>query len=434
MSVVEDAPLILAEAADDGFTVAAQADTDVEFARERLLDGWDQEMITRARVMVVGAGALGNEALKNLALLGFRNLFIIDMDTIARSNLSRSVLFTRADQGHDKAAAAARRTRRLCLTAAPRVRHFSGDLTTELGSGVYRRMDVALGCLDNVAARLATDAGCWLFGVPWIEGGMAGYQGNVTVFVPQDGPCYRCTLSAADRANERQRYSCDQRRQRYALANQIPAVQTVSSIIAATQVQEALRVLQGRREPRSIFYDGRTNHMAQSSMGSLPDHPMHHPTLVNRPIREARRLSHETPLADALRVLGEELETDAPAIQLDQQFISEAVCAHCGHTEPVLRPLWRIWADEYGRCPQCGSGTALPADGWGAAGIGRVEDLAIRFVPHRTVGADSPAPLLALTLGQLGIPPLHVIQVRAAGVTHYVELTGDLAAVLGRWG
>src|SRR3954470_1985411 len=188
-------------------------------------------------------------------------------------------------------------------------------------------MDAVLGCLDNVAARLATDAGCWLFGVPWVEGGMAGYSGNVTVFVPIEGPCYRCTLSESDKANERQRFSCDQRKQRYAMSNQIPAVQTVSSVIAATQVQEVLKLLQGERETKSIFYNGRTNQMEQSRMGVLPNHALHHPTLVGRTVHEVRGLSHETPLRETLAQLQKRFGGCEVVIKLDQPFISEAVCA-----------------------------------------------------------------------------------------------------------
>ena len=425
-TAVAEPPAANAGGGDDSdFAMTTAQDTDVEFARERLLDGWDQDMISQARVMIVGAGALGNEALKNLALLGFRNLFIIDMDTISRSNLSRSVLFSRADQGKGKAEAAGRSTRRLALSKNVHIRQFTGDLTLDLGSGVYRRMDVVLGCLDNVAARIATDAGCWLFGVPWVEGGMAGYNGNVTIFTPVDGPCYLCTLSEADRANERQRFSCDQRKQRYAMSNQIAAVQTVSSIIAATQVQEAIKLLQGKREPRSIFYDAVNNRMEQSTMSAVAKHPLHHPTLINRKIHEERRLSHTTPLREALAILGETLGAEA-TIRLDHAFVSDSVCTNCGHTEPVLRSLPRIWADEYQSCPSCGSTSSGNA--------ARIEDLAIRFTTAREAGPSSPDQFQDLTLGQLGLPALHVIQVRAGGATHYVELTGDLAAVLGRWG
>lgn len=401
-------------------------DTDVEFARESLLDGWDQAMIAGARVMVVGAGALGNEVLKNLALLGFRRLFIVDMDEIARSNLSRSVLFQRADQGAGKAATAARRVRRLCLARRPQVYSFAGDLTFALGSGVYRRMDIVFGCLDNVAARLATDEGCWLFGVPWVEGGMAGYHGNVTVFVPPDGPCYVCTRSAEDYAQESRRYSCDQRLRRAALSQQIPAVQTVSAIIAATQVQEALKVLQGQRTPRTIMYDGRSNQMREITMhppaahGTLP----HHPSLVNHPIREIRRLSHDTPLADAVQILREEMAGQEPIIELRFALVVELVCNQCAYQEWILRRREQIWAEEYQACPRCGSeaGGAHPAT-----------DTGLRLVITGQLSAASPPAVQMRTLGQLGVPALHILEVRAGGATHYVELTGDLPHVLGRW-
>src|SRR4051812_22952215 len=77
------------------------------FSRFRLIQWWDQEKIGSARVLVVGAGALGNEILKNLALLGFRNVIVVDLDKIELSNLSRSVLYRESDIGKYKADAAA---------------------------------------------------------------------------------------------------------------------------------------------------------------------------------------------------------------------------------------------------------------------------------------------------------------------------------------
>lgn len=69
------------------------------FARFRLIGWWDQQRLSAAKVLVVGAGALGNEIVKNLALLGVGNLLIADLDRIENSNLSRSVLYRAADQG-----------------------------------------------------------------------------------------------------------------------------------------------------------------------------------------------------------------------------------------------------------------------------------------------------------------------------------------------
>src|SRR5215470_12133353 len=77
------------------------------FSRFRLLHWWDQQRIRDARILVVGAGALGNEILKNLALLGFQRVVVVDADRIELSNLSRSVLYRSADVGRMKAATAA---------------------------------------------------------------------------------------------------------------------------------------------------------------------------------------------------------------------------------------------------------------------------------------------------------------------------------------
>ena len=68
------------------------------YSRFRLIAWWDQEKLARSRFLVVGAGALGNEVLKNLALLGVGYIHVVDFDRIEESNLTRSVLFRRRQQ------------------------------------------------------------------------------------------------------------------------------------------------------------------------------------------------------------------------------------------------------------------------------------------------------------------------------------------------
>jgi len=74
------------------------ADREDRFHRFSLIGWWDQQKLKAAKVLVIGAGALGNEIVKNLALLGVGNVLIADMDRIENSNLSRSVLFSRRRQ------------------------------------------------------------------------------------------------------------------------------------------------------------------------------------------------------------------------------------------------------------------------------------------------------------------------------------------------
>ena len=114
---------------------------------------WQQEVVRNATVMVVGAGALGNEVLKNLALMGIGNLLIVDFDTIEDANLSRSVLFREGDRGRPKAEVAAEAVKR--LNPDVNVKAWYGDINYEMGLGVFRHIDVVIGCLDNREARLS---------------------------------------------------------------------------------------------------------------------------------------------------------------------------------------------------------------------------------------------------------------------------------------
>ena len=131
-------------------------ETDGRFSRFGLIGWWDQQLLSRARVLVIGAGALGNEILKNLALLGVGNVLVADLDKIENSNLSRSILYREADCGQSKAEVAARRVRE--IYPGIRSQAFHGNVVYDLGLGVYRWADVVIGGLDNREARVAIDS------------------------------------------------------------------------------------------------------------------------------------------------------------------------------------------------------------------------------------------------------------------------------------
>src|SRR6187200_249821 len=93
--------------------IRVSLDDDDRFGRFRLIGWWDQGRLSRAKILVIGAGALGNEIIKNLCLLGVGNILIADMDRIENSNLSRSVLYRASDNGKLKATVAAEAAREL---------------------------------------------------------------------------------------------------------------------------------------------------------------------------------------------------------------------------------------------------------------------------------------------------------------------------------
>src|SRR4051812_45338895 len=134
------------------------SEQDDRFHRFRLIRWWDQQKLARAKVLVIGAGALGNEILKNLALLGIGNVLVVDLDNVENSNLSRSVLFRAKDNGTPKAAAAARAARE--IYPDQRIHALSANAVYDLGMGAYRWADVVMGGLDNREARLSINRAC----------------------------------------------------------------------------------------------------------------------------------------------------------------------------------------------------------------------------------------------------------------------------------
>ncbi|MDP7016576.1 MAG: ThiF family adenylyltransferase, partial [Pirellulaceae bacterium] len=171
-------------------------DDDDRYSRLRLIAWWDQERLAKSKILVVGAGALGNEVLKNLALLGIGHIYIVDFDEIEESNLTRSVLFRSRDRGRPKAEAAAAALKD--LNPDTQVRSMRANIMTEVGLGLFKEVDVVIGCLDNREARLWVNRSCWKVNTPWIDGGIQEINGVAKVFQPPDGACYECAMTETD--------------------------------------------------------------------------------------------------------------------------------------------------------------------------------------------------------------------------------------------
>lgn len=216
---------------------------DDRFDRLRRISWWNQDLMSAAKVLVIGAGALGNEVLKNLALLGAGNVFIADLDSIEPSNLSRSILFRERDSGRPKAQVAAEAIRDVYPGIC--VNWFQGDVIYDLGLGVFQWADVVIGGLDNREARLWINRYCWKTNTPFIDGATEILQGVVRVFVPPDGACYECTMSRADWDVLEERRGCAGMRPEGLPAVRVPTTPVTASIIAAIQCQEAIKILHG---------------------------------------------------------------------------------------------------------------------------------------------------------------------------------------------
>ncbi len=182
--------------------------------------------------------------MKNLALLGLGTTYLIDLDVVEPSNLSRSVLFREEDGGQSQG----RGGRAAGARAQPRDHRSSrlhGDVITDLGLGLFADVDLVIGCLDNREARLWVNRQCWKTGTPWIDAGIQEIQGVVKVFVPPDSACYECAMTERDYQLLNLRYSCPLLTRDQISAGKVPTAPTIASMMAALQVQEALKLLHG---------------------------------------------------------------------------------------------------------------------------------------------------------------------------------------------
>ena len=253
------------------------SDGDGRFARFELMAWWDQRRLSAAKILLIGAGALGNEILKNLALLGVGNVFVADLDVVETSNLSRSVLFREEDCGRPKSQVATQRA--AAIYPDIRLQPFQGNIVYELGLGVYRWADVILGALDNREARVAINRAAARAGKIWIDGAIERLDGVARVFDPACGPCYECTMNEIDWKMLEARRSCSLLSRDELVQGKVPTTPTTASIIAGIQCQEAVKLIHGLETlaGRGFVFEGMSHQSHVVAYTRKEDCPAHDP-------------------------------------------------------------------------------------------------------------------------------------------------------------
>jgi molybdopterin/thiamine biosynthesis adenylyltransferase len=251
------------------------ADDDVYDRSKRI--GWlDLDEVASARVLVIGAGALGNEVAKDLALSGFKKMTIVDMDHVVGSNLNRCLFFSREDasEKRKKAVVVAEGIEKLCEDAVPEP--IVGKIQ-DLPAKRFRDYSIVLGCLDNVDARIHANSHAYASGSIYIDGGMDGMIGKVMVSRPPSGACLQCGMNRSHAKVASLRFSCtgnDVVFHEPKLAAEI----TTTSIISAVMVREALKVASGRSDmllKNTFYYDGQRNISEELEVSLDPECPVH---------------------------------------------------------------------------------------------------------------------------------------------------------------
>ena len=382
-------------------TLSAQED---RFHRFSLIRWWDQRKLAAARVLVIGAGALGNEIVKNLALLGIGNVLIADMDRIENSNLSRSILYRASDSGRYKAEVAAE----AAVSIYPEIRahSFVGNVVYDLGVGVFRWADVVIGGLDNREARLAINRACWKTNRPWIDGAIEQIQGTARVFAP-DGPCYECTMSQTDWKLLQSRRSCNLLSRPEMEGGKTPTTPTISSIIAGVQCQEAVKLLHGLPTiaGRGWVFEGLSTEAYPVQYQRKSD-CYSHETLSEIVSLEA---SAETMTVGALLAEARQRLGPQAHLELCRDVLEKLICPSCGREERLFASLGRVSADK-SFCPNCKD---------------------VRRDVKTFYKIEGGEDFLDLTLSQIGVPAFDIVVARCGSRVIGMELAGDAARVLG---
>lgn len=374
------------------------------YDRQQRIKDWHQDALSNAHVFVAGAGALGNEIIKNLALAGIGHILVVDFDTIELSNLSRTVLFQNGDIGESKAKVASKSASRLNHDVA--VQYIHGDLIHDVGLGFYRHADLVISGLDNLAARSHVGRSCALAGVPFLDGGMWALGGEVRWFLPGEGPCFECTLSEKDRERVSERWSCTGLLGQDPNHVEQPRPTTVSTtaVIGGIMAQEAVSYLcgWGFLGGEAIVYNGKAKTMHKSS---LPRNKACHYHHAYEDVVELKWGFSEITAGDLLE--HSKTQLNGPAIlSLGRDFLLEFYCNRCDQHESVNKPLGRV-REEQMTCPACGN-------------------------PRQTTTiseVDSAASYADRKLYQLGVPPGEILSARVKDQLRLYELTGDVNRV-----
>ncbi len=149
-----------------------------------------QLKLKHARVLLVGAGGLGSPAALYLAAAGVGTLGLVDHDLVDRSNLQRQVLHADDRVGAAKVDSA-RRTL-AALNPDIEIRGFEARLEAANVEAILEGFDLVVDGSDNFPTRYLVNDACVRLGIPCVHGSVYRFEGQVTVFAPPRGPCYRC--------------------------------------------------------------------------------------------------------------------------------------------------------------------------------------------------------------------------------------------------
>jgi len=218
-----------------------------------------QETLARSRVLIAGAGGLGSLSSLYLAAAGVGHLVIVDNDRVELSNLNRQLVHGEASLGTPKTASAADRLGR--LNSAIQITPAQVMIEEKSIDGLLEGVDLVVDGCDNYPTRQVLNRACLRHTLPWVFGGVQGFDGMITSFVPGSSPCFECIFQ-------------DPTINPGTSPQNNGILGATAGMIASIQAMEAIKLLLGIGNPltnRLIKISGLTMRITTTTLAPNPD-------------------------------------------------------------------------------------------------------------------------------------------------------------------
>ena len=221
-----------------------------------------QEKLLSSRILIAGMGGLGSPAALYLAAAGIGTFGLVDFDVVELSNLQRQVIHTTEDLGRPKVESADETIKAINPDAT--VYQYRQRIASETIAEIIADYDLVLDGTDNFPTRFLLNDACLLTSKILVYGAVLRFDGQVSVFAPNQGPCYRCFLPEMPPPGAVP--SC----QEGGILGVLPGV------IGMLQATEAIKLLIGVGEPligRLLLFDALSMEINEVKLRRDPDCP-----------------------------------------------------------------------------------------------------------------------------------------------------------------
>jgi len=259
-----------------------------------------QRKLKAARVLCIGAGGLGSPATLYLAAAGVGTIGLVDFDVVDFSNLQRQILHSTADVGRPKLDSAAESL--TGINPGVRIETYEVALSSSNALEILQNYDVIVDGTDNFPTRYLVNDACVLLGKPNVYGSIFRFDGQASVFVTPEGPCYRCLY--AEPPPPGLVPSCAEG----------GVLGVLPGIIGTIQATETIKLILGAGEPligRLLLFDALRMHFRELKLRRNPDCPIcgDHPTIHELiDYEQFCGVAHDGELATAADILVDELK------------------------------------------------------------------------------------------------------------------------------